>query len=62
MSFDYKKISQASIYRVLYCISRDIENNRPINSGVETLHFKMSQTPKNQQQVLHFLKSANTHN
>lgn len=41
IDFNLEQILKDSLYRILYCLMRDIEANRPINKGLETLREKI---------------------
>ena len=43
IDFNLEQILKGSMYRILYCLMRDIEENRPIEKGLETFRVKIYQ-------------------
>ncbi len=43
IDFNLEQILKGSMYRILYCLMRDIEENRPIEKGLETFRAKIYQ-------------------
>lgn len=41
IEFNPEQIMKGTMYRILYCLMRDIEANRPIENGLKTLYSKI---------------------